>query len=117
MRKVTSAVLALLLGLVTILSAPPVSAQKSRAAAVAAASRAPSTTFAAARDAAENITTDKLKEMLYYIASDGMAGRNTPSPGLDMTAKYIADRLGKLKLKPLATRNLFPEHRDAQHRS
>nr|MBA3241838.1 hypothetical protein [Acidobacteriota bacterium] len=107
MRKVNSAGLALLLGLVTILSAPHVSAQKSRPAAVAAASRASSATFAAAREAAERITTDKLKEMLYYIASDEMAGRNTPSPGLDMTAKYIADRIGKLKLKPAGDKKSF----------
>ncbi|MCA1636102.1 MAG: M28 family peptidase [Acidobacteria bacterium] len=108
MRKVNSAGLALLLGLVTVLSTPHVSAQKSSAAAVAVAtSRAPSATFAAAREAAERITADKLKEMLYHIASDEMAGRDTPSPGLDLTAQYIADRLGKLKLKPAGDKKSY----------
>src|SRR5688500_3462524 len=103
MRKVNSAGLALLLGLANVLSPLPTRAQTSSAvasAAAAAPARTASPTFAAAREAAENITSEKMKEMLYFISSDEMAGRNTPSPELDKTAKYIADRLAKLKLKP-----------------
>ncbi|HEU4595948.1 MAG TPA: M28 family peptidase [Pyrinomonadaceae bacterium] len=100
MRKVNSAGLALLLGLVTVLSPLPARAQTSSAVAVATSARTSSAASPAARKAAENITAEKMKEMLYFISSDEMAGRNTPSPGLDQTAKYIADRLAKLKLKP-----------------
>jgi hypothetical protein len=98
MRKVNSAGLALLLGLVTVLSPLPARAQTSRA--VASAAAAAAKVSPAAREAAENISAEKLKETLYFIASDEMAGRDTPSPGLDKTAQYIAERLSKLKLKP-----------------
>ncbi|MGH9903864.1 MAG: M28 family peptidase, partial [Pyrinomonadaceae bacterium] len=50
--------------------------------------------------AAERITAARLREDLYFISSDEMAGRDTPSPGLDETARFIAARLAKLKLKP-----------------
>jgi hypothetical protein len=56
--------------------------------------------FAAARKDAEQITAQKMKQDLYWIADDARAGRNTPSPGLDETARYIADRLSRLKAKP-----------------
>jgi hypothetical protein len=98
MRKVNSAGLALLLGLVTVLPPLPVRAQAGRAVASAAAASGKVST--AAREAAEHISAEKLKETLYFIASDEMAGRDTPSPGLDKTAQYIAERLAKLKLKP-----------------
>ncbi len=58
------------------------------------------TTTAAARAAAERITGAQLKEWLYFISSDEMAGRNTPSAGLDETANFIAAKLKTLKLKP-----------------
>jgi hypothetical protein len=51
-------------------------------------------------EAAENITAAKLREDLYVVASDTMAGRDTPSQGLDETAKFIAARLAALKIKP-----------------
>jgi hypothetical protein len=62
---------------------------------------------AAARAAAERIKAEKIKEDLYFIASDEMAGRDTPSPGLDRTAKFIADRLASLKYKPAGDDNTF----------
>jgi hypothetical protein len=103
MRKVNSVGLALLLGLVTVLSTPPIRAQKGRAVAIATASGV----NPAAREAAKHITAEKLKETLYFIASDEMAGRDTPSKGLDQTAKYIADRLAKLKVKPAGDKNSY----------
>jgi hypothetical protein len=84
------------------LALPPAapSARQRRGVHANAAAAAPSATFAGARSAAERITAEGMKEILYYIASDEMAGRNTPSPGLNKTAEYIAERLKKLKLKP-----------------
>ena len=49
---------------------------------------------------AERITADRLRKDLTYISSDQMAGRDTPSPGLDMTADFIARRLRELGVKP-----------------
>lgn len=52
-----------------------------------------------ARRAAERITAAKLRKDLYYVSSDEMAGRDTPSRGLDMTAEFIAKRMRELKIK------------------
>jgi hypothetical protein len=54
----------------------------------------------AERRAAEAITQEQLRDYLYFIASDEMEGRNTPSRGLDLTAKFIAMQLKKAGVKP-----------------
>lgn len=48
----------------------------------------------------DGITAAQLKEYLTYIASDELEGRDTPSKGLDLAAKYIATHLGKLGIRP-----------------
>jgi peptidase M28-like protein len=48
----------------------------------------------------EAIQAAQLKEWLYVVASDEMEGRDTPSRGLDMTAKFIADHLSQWGVKP-----------------
>lgn len=53
-----------------------------------------------ARNAANTITGDTLKEYLTYIASDELQGRDTPSPGLDLAAEYIAKHLKEWGAKP-----------------
>lgn len=53
-----------------------------------------------ARKAAENITAAQLKDYLYFIASDEMEGRDTPSRGLDTAAKFIATMLSRWGVKP-----------------
>lgn len=93
----------------TSLFVPPLPAargQQPQGARVAAAS-APSAYFAPARSAAERITAEGMKEILYVIASDEYAGRDTPSPGLDKTAQFIADRLKKLKVKPAGDKGSY----------
>lgn len=55
---------------------------------------------AEALKAADLISPGKLKEYLTFIASDELAGRDTPSPGLDKAAHYIADHLKQWGLKP-----------------
>jgi Zn-dependent M28 family amino/carboxypeptidase len=50
--------------------------------------------------AADRITAEVLSERLHYVASDEMQGRDTPSKGLDDTAKYIADNLKRWGIKP-----------------
>lgn len=48
----------------------------------------------------EAVTAAKLKEYLYFVASDEMEGRDTPSRGLDLTAKFIALNLALSGVKP-----------------
>ena len=52
------------------------------------------------RRASENITADQLRDYLTFVASDEMEGRNTPSRGLDLTAKFIALQLSRWDVKP-----------------
>ncbi len=91
----------------TFLSLPAPSARQARRQSVRAAAAATSPYFAKEREAAERITAEGMREILYFIASDEMAGRNTPSPGLDRTAQYIADRLKKLKVKPAGDKGSY----------
>ena len=51
-------------------------------------------------DAAKRITAEQLRAHLNVVASDAMEGRNTPSPGLDATADYLATHLKRHGLKP-----------------
>src|ERR1044072_5367001 len=48
-----------------------------------------------------------MKEILYTIASDEYAGRDTPSPGQDKAAQFIADHLKKLKVKPAGDKGSY----------
>ncbi|MDQ1613248.1 MAG: hypothetical protein QOG00_3179 [Pyrinomonadaceae bacterium] len=78
------------------------SAQQTRpAGTTAAATSATSAALPAAALADANmITAARLSEYLHVVASDAMGGRDTPSKGLDDTAKFIADHLARLKVKP-----------------
>ena len=50
--------------------------------------------------ASDTIQSKQLKEYLSVIASDTMEGRNTPSRGLDSTARYIAGQLSQWGVRP-----------------
>jgi hypothetical protein len=52
------------------------------------------------RKIAEGVTAKQLSDYLYFVASDEMEGRDTPSRGLDTTAKFIAMNLSKWGFKP-----------------
>jgi hypothetical protein len=54
----------------------------------------------AQRRAAATITEADVKSRVFIIAHDSMGGRNTPSPGLDQTADYVAAEFKRLGLKP-----------------
>lgn len=49
---------------------------------------------------AERITAQQLRSWLEFVASDDMEGRDTPSRGLDITAKFLASHLAALGLRP-----------------
>ncbi|MDT7603776.1 MAG: hypothetical protein QOF61_1773 [Acidobacteriota bacterium] len=94
MKKFKLTLLALLLALLPFSSAPQHAQQ------VASVATASPTLPSATLDAAKQITAARLKEHLTFVAADERQGRDTPSPGLDETAKYIADDLKQLGLKP-----------------
>jgi Peptidase family M28 len=53
-----------------------------------------------AMKATAEITAKQLSDYLYYVASDEMEGRDTPSRGLDATAKFMATMLSRWGVKP-----------------
>ncbi len=54
------------------------------------------------KQAAEQFVTEStLRAHLTFIASDELQGRNTPSPGLDAAAAYIAEHVKSWGLKPM----------------
>ena len=73
-----------------------------------AAPRAQQATLpAAVRAAADKITADALARDLDFLASDSLEGRNTPSPGFDKAAQFIAGRLKSAGLKPFGDNGTF----------
>lgn len=55
----------------------------------------------------EGITAKQISEYLYFIASDEMEGRDTPSRGLDLTAKFIGLNLSRWGFKPAGSDGTF----------
>lgn len=53
-----------------------------------------------AKNAANVISGDRLKDFLTFIAADALQGRDTPSPGLDAAANFIAYNLKSWGVKP-----------------
>ena len=62
------------------------------------------------RQTVEAITADQLRNYLYFVASDEMEGRDTPSRGLDTTAKFIGMNLGRWGFKPAGDDGTFYQH-------
>ncbi|HET8714127.1 MAG TPA: M20/M25/M40 family metallo-hydrolase [Gemmatimonadales bacterium] len=52
------------------------------------------------QQAVQSITDVDIRRRIGIIADDSMQGRDTPSPGLDKTAAYLAGEYRRLKLKP-----------------
>ena len=55
----------------------------------------------------DTITAAQMRDYLTFIASDEMEGRDTPSRGLDTTAKFIATNLGRWGFKPAGDNGTF----------
>ena len=60
--------------------------------------------------AADRIEAAQLARDLAYLSSDALRGRNTPSPGFDTAAAYIARRLAAAGLKPLGDDGTYFQH-------
>src|SRR5687768_2813632 len=59
------------------------------------------------RKMAEAITADQLSNYLYFVASDAMGGRDTPSYGLDVTAEFLKMNLQRWGFKPAGDNGSF----------
>jgi hypothetical protein len=70
------------------------------AAAMAQAPAPVSTRSPAVTRAANTITEQDVRRRITLIAHDSMGGRDTPSPGLEKTAAYIASEFQRFGLKP-----------------
>lgn len=57
----------------------------------------------------DEIKADSLRTDLSYIASDQLQGRDTPSPGLDLAADYIAAQFRRAGLEPAVGDSYFQE--------
>ena len=73
------------------------------------AGKTPAATPAATANArgVDTISAAQLKNYLSFIASDEMEGRDTPSRGLDTTAKFIAMNLERWGFKPAGDDGTF----------
>ncbi len=54
----------------------------------------------AAEEAAALITAESFRSRLYFLASDALQGRNTPSPGLEVAAAWLASEHQRMGLLP-----------------
>lgn len=64
----------------------------------------------------EGITAAQLRDYLYFVASDEMEGRNTPSRGLDLTAKFLALNLSRWGFTPAGDNGTFFQKIPLQNR-
>ena len=55
----------------------------------------------------ESITPQEMKDHVFFLASDLMRGRNTPSPELDSCASYIAKQFQSYGLKSIDGDSFF----------
>src|SRR5437588_7963064 len=60
----------------------------------------PAAATPATQRSVDQITAAQMRALLTFIASDEMEGRDTPSRGLDTTAKFIAMNLTRWGFKP-----------------
>jgi len=56
------------------------------------------------------VSADEIKTDVYFIASDDLAGRDTPSEGLKVAARFLRSRLERLGWKPGAKEGYFHEY-------
>ena len=57
--------------------------------------------------AAARILPDRIREHIAFLASDELAGRDTPSPGLETAASYLVDALQNAGLEPAGEDGTF----------
>lgn len=65
-----------------------------------------------AQRAVDTITADQIRDYLTFISSDEMEGRDTPSRGLDITARFLAMNLARWGFKPAGDPGSFLQRID-----
>ncbi len=73
-------------------------------------SRADAGAQAAASRAAATITESDIRRRIDIIAHDSMGGRDTPSSGLESTARYLAREFERIGLRPAGTDGYFQRY-------
>lgn len=63
----------------------------------------------AVRTVADGINADRLAADLAFLSSDELKGRATPSPGFDMAADYIIERLQAAGVKPAGDKGAYQQ--------
>jgi hypothetical protein len=58
----------------------------------------------------ESVRADDLRSDLYFVASDELAGRDTPSPGLRIAARFLRARLQRLGFQPAGDDGFFDRY-------
>lgn len=66
--------------------------------------------------AAASITPADVARRINIIADDSMGGRDTPSPGLEKTAQYVADEFKRFGLKPAGENGTWFQRYTISHR-
>lgn len=56
---------------------------------------------------AKKINQESVTDTIKFLASDELAGRDTPSPGLDKASDFVAERFKNAGLEPLGTSGTF----------
>src|SRR6266850_6600858 len=84
---------------------PPTQAQRKRDKTAASSPAA-----LAAQRGVNQISAAQMRAYLSFIASDEMEGRDTPSRGLDTTAKFIAMNLTRWGFKPAGDEGSYFQH-------
>ncbi|HSL72028.1 MAG TPA: M20/M25/M40 family metallo-hydrolase [Longimicrobiales bacterium] len=62
------------------------------------------------------ITAADVRTHIAYLASDELKGRNTPSPGLELAAEYIANEFKMLGLRPAGDSGTYVQRFPYEHR-
>ena len=62
----------------------------------------------------DTIAANQIRDYLTFIASDEMEGRDTPSRGLDLTAKFLAMNLTRWGFKPAGDNGSFFQNSELQ---
>jgi hypothetical protein len=71
------------------------------------AAPAPAAADAALDAAARLITAETVRRHVEFLASDELMGRDTPSPGLEKAAEYLADQFSAMGLTPMGDDGSF----------
>lgn len=70
-------------------------------------SKKPAASSVTTQRAVDTITANQIRDYLTFIASDEMEGRDTPSRGLDLAAKFLATHLARWGFKPAGDEGSF----------